>query len=85
MVPQGSEVVQVHIDCDACRVRGPGCGDCVVTVLLGAPPDGVDLDAEERAAIGVLAGAGLVPPLRLVTGGRRRPAAAPGEEAAASG
>ena len=26
------------IDCDTCTVRGHGCGDCVVTVLLGAPP-----------------------------------------------
>jgi hypothetical protein len=26
------------IDCDTCTVRGTGCGDCVVTVLLGAPP-----------------------------------------------
>jgi hypothetical protein len=25
------------IDCDACAARGPACGDCVVTVLLGAP------------------------------------------------
>jgi hypothetical protein len=28
----------VLIDCDTCTVRGEGCGDCVVTVLLGAPP-----------------------------------------------
>jgi hypothetical protein len=28
----------VHIDCDTCTARGTGCGDCVVTVLLGAPP-----------------------------------------------
>jgi hypothetical protein len=27
------------IDCDTCSARGAGCGDCVVTVLLGAPPD----------------------------------------------
>ena len=27
------------IDCDTCTVRGQGCDDCVVTVLLGAPPD----------------------------------------------
>ncbi|WP_164702908.1 hypothetical protein [Modestobacter sp. KNN46-3] len=27
------------IDCDTCTVRGHGCDDCVVTVLLGAPPD----------------------------------------------
>ena len=26
------------IDCDTCTVRGEGCADCVVTVLLGAPP-----------------------------------------------
>ena len=32
------------IDCDTCTARGTGCGDCVVTVLLGAPPgwQGVD-------------------------------------------
>lgn len=57
------------IDCDRCEVRGVACGDCVVTVLLGAPPEGVVLDHAERAAIGVLAEAGLVPPLRLVTDG----------------
>ena len=61
------------IDCDACAARGPACGDCVVTVLLGAPPVrrdgdelGIDLDGDEQAAIAVLAGSGLVPPLRLV-------------------
>ena len=55
------------IDCDSCEVRGLACGDCVVTVLLGAPPEGVVLDDEERRALDVLAGSGLVPPLRLVT------------------
>ncbi len=32
------------IDCDTCTARGTGCADCVVTVLLGAPPGwrGVD-------------------------------------------
>ena len=51
------------IDCDGCGVRGDACGDCVVAVLLGAPPD---LQADEQRALGVLAEAGLVPPLRLV-------------------
>jgi hypothetical protein len=55
------------IDCERCAVRGPGCGDCVVTVLLGAPPEGVQLDETERRALAVLADGGLVPPLRLVT------------------
>lgn len=71
------------IDCDTCAVRGPACGDCVVTFLLAAPPasaggavpvtdpqtDPVELDAAEQAALAVLADSGLVPPLRLVRGG----------------
>jgi hypothetical protein len=54
------------IDCDTCVARGDACGDCVMTVLLQRPPVPVDLDDDERAAIGSLAEAGLVPPLRLV-------------------
>jgi hypothetical protein len=57
----------VLIDCDSCEVRGLACGDCVVTALLGAPPEGVRLDDDERRALEVLAGSGLVPPLRLVS------------------
>jgi hypothetical protein len=56
----------VVVDCDRCSVRGTGCGDCVVTVLLGGPPYGVALDDDERQALDVLAEAGLVPPLRMV-------------------
>lgn len=56
------------IDCDTCQVRGPACGDCVVTFLLGMPRSG-ELDGDDRAAIAVLAASGLVPPLRLVPGG----------------
>ncbi|HEU5473975.1 MAG TPA: hypothetical protein VFV67_25295 [Actinophytocola sp.] len=53
------------VDCDSCVVRGLACKDCVVSVLLGAPP-AVELDDFERRAIDVLAGAGLIPRLRLV-------------------
>jgi hypothetical protein len=38
----------------------------VVTALLGAPPQGVELEPAEREALDVLADSGLVPPLRLV-------------------
>ena len=57
------------IDCDSCTVKGAACGDCVVTVLLGSPPEGVELELDpvEQAAINTLAEHGLVPPLRLVT------------------
>ena len=105
------------IDCDACAVRGPACGDCVVSVLLSGPatsghqghaghaghqghpghpghPGGpgtaatdapgttapattAELDEAERAAIAVLAGCGLVPPLRLVPVEIVRPPHAP--------
>jgi hypothetical protein len=54
------------IDCDGCAMRGPGCPDCVVTVLLGASPGPVELDEVERQALAVLADGGLLPPLRLV-------------------
>ncbi|MFL6090852.1 MAG: hypothetical protein ACJ71Z_12005 [Aeromicrobium sp.] len=58
----------VIVDCDSCIVRSAAaCGDCVVTVLLGAPPEGVILDDSEVTALDVLARQGLVPPLRLVT------------------
>ncbi len=53
------------IDCDSCEVRGDACKECVVTVLLGAPPS-IELDASERRAIDALAGAGLIPRLRLI-------------------
>ena len=54
------------IDCDGCAVRDLACGDCVVTVLLGAPPGGVEVDDSERRALDVLADSGLVPRLQLV-------------------
>ena len=57
--------MSVHIDCETCVVRGPACGDCVVTVLLGPPPE-LSFDDDERRALNVLAESGLVPPLRMV-------------------
>lgn len=75
---RGSARTPLHVDCDGCAVRGDACGDCVITVLLGAPPEGVELDGAEQAALEALAGSGLVPPLRLVPGVRRvRPEAPP--------
>lgn len=54
-----------RIDCDTCVVRGLACHDCVVTVLLGPPPE-LTFDDEEQRALSVLAHGGLIPPLRLV-------------------
>lgn len=55
------------IDCESCVVKGVACAGCVVSVMLGAAPEGVDLDDGEQRALAVLADAGMVPHLRLVT------------------
>ena len=57
--------MSTRIDCDTCEVRGLHCHDCVVTVLLGPPPELTFGDDAQRA-LDVLAAGGLVPPLRLV-------------------
>ena len=61
----------MKIDCGRCEMRGTGCQDCVVTVL--GPGDAAGYSAQrpgylgeaEVKALGVLAAAGMVPPLRF--------------------
>ncbi len=67
-VSPADEHAPVTVDCDSCQVRNIACGDCVLSVLIGAPNQ---WDDEERRALAVLAESGLVPPLRLVVGGKR--------------
>ncbi len=57
--------MSVTIDCDTCVVRGLACHDCVVSVLLGPPPE-IGFDDEEQRALEVLADSGLVPQLRMI-------------------
>jgi hypothetical protein len=64
------------IDCDSCVVRGLACGDCVVTVMLGAPPGAIEVDHDEEFALEVLARSGLVPRLQMTP-----PTTAPGGDA----
>lgn len=61
--PDSPDEGTVVIDCDDCAVRGPGCTDCVVSVLLGVPDS---LLVDEQRALEVLADVGLAPRLRLV-------------------
>lgn len=60
----GSDEGSVLIDCDTCTARGPGCPDCVVSVLLGMPAPRLRIESSQVQALGVLARSGLVPPLR---------------------
>ncbi len=65
----------MEIDCGRCEMRGTGCHDCVVTVFeprnvagFSAAAPGY-LGEEEVRALGVLADAGMVPPLRFSLAG----------------
>jgi hypothetical protein len=72
------------IDCGRCEMRGTGCQDCVITVLgprneAGQPAAApAYLGEAEMKALGVLAAAGMVPPLRFSLPG---PAVLPGARA----
>lgn len=50
------------MNCDSCVARPSGCADCVMSVLLDAPPQ-VELDTDEQSAIIVLADFGMIPRL----------------------
>ena len=53
------------IDCDRCEARGLSCGNCAVTVIVGAGAGaGTELGPAELRALTVLANAGMIPPLR---------------------
>jgi hypothetical protein len=55
-------------------MREIACGDCVVSVLLNikpAPEKNAELTNKDKAAINLLATAGLVPPLRFEAGSRK--------------
>jgi hypothetical protein len=56
------------IDCGRCEMRGIGCRDCVIAAIESRNVTGYLPEAEVRA-LGVLADAGLVPPLRLTIAG----------------
>ena len=58
------------IDCGSCVVAQIACGDCVVSVMLGAPEGfgAAEVPESHLAAVEALAAGGLVPPLRLVRG-----------------
>jgi len=51
--------MDLTIDCDRCAVRGAACGDCVVSLLLGAPDH--EIEPAVRHAIDLFAEAGMLP------------------------
>ena len=65
----------MKIDCGRCEMRATGCQDCVITALEPRHAAGFSaqhpayLGEAEVKALGVLAAAGLVPPLRYSLAG----------------
>jgi len=58
----------IKIDCAQCLAPRASCDDCIVGFMLGAEAIPT-LNAQEQAALAVLAQSKLVPPLRLVEAG----------------
>jgi hypothetical protein len=58
------------IDCGRCETRGIGCTDCAVAVIESPNVTGF-LGKAELRALGALADAGMIPPLRLTTAGTK--------------
>jgi hypothetical protein len=57
----------IIIDCDCCAMRNTSaCDDCVVSHLLTAGRQPVELSRAESSALDALADQGLVPRLRLI-------------------
>lgn len=63
------------IDCDSCTVRGPACGDCLVSAVVEGPPRRAEFTPMELAAIRALTDAGLLPRLRYRSASAARRAA----------
>lgn len=56
------------IDCDECRMQHTtACADCVVTHLLEDLAGPIELDPDQAEALELLADAGLVAPLRMLS------------------
>lgn len=56
----------MKIDCAGCEMfRSQHCGDCLVTFLVRAPDESVEIADELGEPLGALAGAGLVPVLKF--------------------
>lgn len=71
------------IDCESCVMREIACRDCVVSVLIAAPPShldrGSEIGAEESRVIDLLASRGMIPPLRYAQNQNSQPNSQPSE------
>ena len=53
------------IDCEKCELRNVACADCVVSTMPTVPETGLEIGPLERRALGILAAAGMISPLRM--------------------
>ena len=70
----------MRIECERCEMfESDHCSDCLVTALLHAPGEAVDIDEDVGSSLRTLSGAGLIPtlkfrPRREIPGGEEIPA-----------
>ena len=78
-----STVHSMIIDCESCVMRDIACRDCVVSVLIEAPPSrlerGSEFGPEESRVIDLLASRGMIPPLRYAQNEKSQPNSQPTE------
>ena len=62
-----SNAVEVSISCTECVRRStPDCADCLVSFVLGGPPDELVMSVEDANVVELFSAQGLLPRLRFL-------------------
>ncbi len=58
--------IELSISCQDCVRRGtPDCSDCLVSFVLGGPPEAMELTAQDADVVELLTSGGLLPTLKF--------------------
>ena len=61
-----SEPIELTVSCSDCVRRStPDCEDCLVSFVLGGPPERLEMTATEADVVSLLTDQGLIPRLRF--------------------
>lgn len=57
--------IELSISCTDCVRRGtPDCEDCLVSFVLGGPPDALEMTSDDADVVALLTAQGMLPRLR---------------------
>lgn len=58
--------IELSISCTDCVRRGtPDCQDCLVSFVLGGPPDALEMTSDDADVVALLTAQGMLPRLRF--------------------